>query len=254
MIRPLRTDLAVKTDMAIPKILHYCWFGGGECPKISKKCFKSWAKYFKDYRIIRWDESNFDCKCIPYVEQAYNAKKFMYVSDYARLCALYEYGGIYFDVDCKVLKSFAPLMDDYAFTGYGGDNREIASCTLAFEKKDPFIKECIDSYQNESFICSDGEYNTLSINQRMTNILISHGFEPNGKEQTVCNVKIYPMTYFCPLSMLPDTVKDCKSKDTYSMTIWTNEELLRERSLPVRIAHKTGLNLVKRKILEVIKK
>lgn len=240
--------------MSIPKILHYCWFGDGEYPKIDKKCFKTWKKYLADYEFMKWDETNFDCGCIPYVKQAYDAKKFMYVSDYARLLAMYKYGGLYLDMDCKVLKSFNPLLDSHAFTGYGGDNKEIAACTLAFEPNNPFVKECIESYEKDSFILEDGSYNTKSINIRMTELLQNHGFIPNGKEQEVSGVHIYPMTYFCPLSMLPDTVKDCKSKDTYSMTIWTGKELLRERNLIVRFAHKTGLNKIKRKIVEVIKK
>ena len=240
--------------MAIPKILHYCWFGGNEFPKISKKCFKTWQKHLSDYDIIKWDESNFDITCLPYVKQAYDAGKYMYVSDYARLLALYKHGGVYLDVDCKVIKSFNPLLDCNAFTGFGGDNREIAACTLAFEPENPFIKECLDSYENDSFILQDSAYNLMSINVRMTGLLQNHGFVPNGQEQEVLGIHIYPMTYFCPLSMLPDSVVDCKSKNTYSMTIWTNKELLRERSLPVRIAHKTGLNVLKRKITERIRK
>ena len=235
--------------MAIPKILHYCWFGRGEIPKVGKKCFKSWDKYLGDFEFMRWDESNFDIHCNRYVEEAYQEKKYMYVSDYARLLALYEYGGVYMDVDCKVLKSFEPLLSNHAFTGYGGDNYEIAACTLAFEKGNPFIKECLDSYMHDVFIKEDGSYNTWSINLRMTELLQKYGFEPNGQSQIVRGIKIYPMTYFCPLSMLPDTVKDCKSKDTYSMTIWTNKELLRERSLLVKFARKMRLNKLKRKVL-----
>ena len=89
---------------------------------------------------------------------------------------------------------------------------------------------------------------------RMTDLLEKHGFVPNGKEQTVCGVRIYPMTYFCPLSMLPDTVKDCKSKNTYCIHIWSSKELKRQRSFIVRFAHKTGLNILKRKLLEGLKK
>lgn len=237
--------------MAIPKILHYCWFGKGEMPKISKKCLKSWDKHLSSFVIKRWDETNFDVRCNKYVEEAYNAKKFMYVSDYARLLALYNEGGLYLDVDCFVKKDFSPLLEkNVAFTGFGGDNAEIAACTLAFEKGNPFIKECLDSYENDSFINSDGSYNILSINERMTRILEKYGFFRNGKEQTVNGIKIYPMTYFCPLSMLPDTVPDCKSKNTYSLTIWTDKSLKRERCFWVRFAHKTGLNKLKRKIFK----
>lgn len=236
--------------MAIPKILHYCWFGNTELPRIGKRCVKSWKKHLKDFQLMKWDESNFDIHCNQYVEQAYQAGKYMYVSDYTRLQALYEHGGVYLDVDCKVKKSFGPLLKGHAFTGFGGDNKEIAACTLAFEKGDAFIKECLDSYKNDKFIYDDGTYNTLSVNQRMTKLLEKYGFQQNGLEQTVQNIKIYPMTYFCPLSMLPAEVKDCKSRDTYSLTIWTNKELLRERSLLVRVGRKIGLNKLKHRIFK----
>ena len=232
--------------MSIPKILHYCWFGGGKIPPVAQKCYRSWQKFFAGYEIKRWDESNFDVNINTYVKEAYDGKRYMYVSDFARLSALYEYGGVYLDVDCKVIKSFDPLLEEEGFTGFGGDDREIAACTMAFTKGHPFIKEVLDTYKNDAFI-KDGKPDTTSINERMTRILESHGFKRNGKEQTVCGVKIYPMTYFCALSMLPDTVKDCKSKNTFSMTIWTSKELKRERSFFVRLAHKLGLNKVKRK-------
>ncbi len=241
--------------MSIPKILHYCWFGGENKSKLSAKCFKSWKKYLSAFEFKLWNEQNFDINCNEYVKEAYKAKKFAYVSDYARLLALYEYGGLYLDVDCKVKKDFSPLLDrNDAFTGYGGDNVELAACTMAFSPKNPFVKECLDSYSKDKFINPDGSYKLVSINVRMTEILIKHGFIPNGKEQVIDGIRIYPMTYFCPLSMLPDTVPDCKSKNTYSMTIWSSKELKRERSFLVRFAHKTGLNKIKRKIVSVLKK
>ena len=234
--------------MAIPKILHYCWFGKGELPKTARRCMKSWPQKLRGFEIRRLDESNFDIGVNRYVKEAYEARKFMYVSDYARLLALYREGGLYLDVDCMVKKDFSPLLEaNAAFTGYGGDDRELAACTLAFEAGHPFLKECLDSYEDDRFRKEDGSYNQKSVNIRMTELLEKHGFVPNGKEQTVCGIHIYPMTYFCPLSMLPDTVPDCKSKSTYSMTIWDSEELKHERNFFVRLAHKTGLNKLKRK-------
>ena len=224
--------------MSIPKILHYCWFGKGEFPKREQKCLKSWHKYLNSFDWKLWNEENFDVNCNEYVKEAYAAKKYMYVSDYCRLLVLYNCGGLYLDTDCLVKKDFSDLLGGKSFTGYGGDNWEIAAHTLAFEPHNPFIKECLDSYQHDRFILPDGSYNLKSINIRMTELLQNHGFVP----------------YFCPLSMLPDTVKDCKSRNTYCIHIWSSKELKRERSLPVRIAHKTGLNLLKRKILGVIEK
>lgn len=241
--------------MAIPKILHYCWFGERNFPKRETKCFKSWNKNLASFVIKKWNEANFDIHINKYVEEAYNAKKYMYVSDYARLLVLYNEGGLYLDTDCLVKKDFTHLIENNsAFTGFGGDNSEIAAHCLAFEKNNSFIKECIDSYENDSFINEDGTFNLLTINERMTRILEKYGFQRNGKEQTVCGVKIYPMTYFCPLSMLPDTVKDCKSKNTYCIHVWSSKELKRERSFLVRIAHKFGLNKLKRKIISVLKR
>lgn len=240
--------------MAIPKILHYCWFGNGEMPRTETKCVKHWNRFFSDYKVILWNEENFDIHLNEYVEEAYSSKKYAYVADVARLKALYEYGGIYLDADCKVLKSFNELLNCHAFTGFGGDNKELAACTLAFEPHDPFIKECLDSYNNDHFVEADGTLKMWSINQRMTQILMKYGFEQNGKKQVINDIIIYPMSYFCPLSMLPDTVKDCKGKDTHCMVLWTNPELKRERNLLIRFAHKTGLNKIKRKIVEVLKR
>ena len=89
----------------IPKIIHYCWFGGGPKPKSVEKCIRSWKKYCSDYEIIEWNEDNFDISSSPlYAKQAYAAKKWAFVSDYARLKVVFEYGGIYFDTDVQVIK------------------------------------------------------------------------------------------------------------------------------------------------------
>ena len=121
-------------------------------PKAEKSCVERFAKFFPDYKIIRWDERNFDINYNEYVSQAYAAGKFSYVSDVCRLYALYNYGGVYLDADCKVLKSFDDLLDSEAFTGFGGDNKEIAACTLAFKPGHPFIKEFLSDYECRSFL------------------------------------------------------------------------------------------------------
>lgn len=83
----------------IPKIIHYCWFGKGELPPLALKCIESWKKYMPDYEIKEWNEDNYDVRKIPYTSQAYDAKKYAFVSDYARFDILYEHGGLYFDTD-----------------------------------------------------------------------------------------------------------------------------------------------------------
>ena len=100
----------------IPKIIHYCWFGGGPKPKSVEKYIRSWKKYCSDYEIIEWNEDNFDISSSPlYVKQAYAAKKWAFVSDYARLKVVFEYGGIYFDTDVQVIKNIDTLLQYDAF-------------------------------------------------------------------------------------------------------------------------------------------
>ena len=103
--------------MSIPKVIHYCWFGGNPLPKSAKKCIDSWKKYCPDYKIIRWDESNFDINCTPYCEKLYNEKRWAFLSDYARLKIIYENGGIYFDTDVELVKPLDDLLHNQCFMG-----------------------------------------------------------------------------------------------------------------------------------------
>ena len=81
------------------KVIHYCWFGNNPLGAKEQKCIASWKKFFPDFEIKEWNESNFDVKCNKYVEQAYNNKKYAFVSDFARFEIMYKYGGLYFDTD-----------------------------------------------------------------------------------------------------------------------------------------------------------
>lgn len=103
----------------IPRKIHYCWFGHGEMSELEKKCIESWKRLCPNYEIIRWDEDNFDVNSIQYTQQAYNCKKFAFVSDYARLDIIYRYGGIYLDTDVELLKPLDSLLQEQAFMGFG---------------------------------------------------------------------------------------------------------------------------------------
>lgn len=101
----------------IPKIIHYCWFGKGLMPKSQRDCIKGWRKLMPDYQIMRWDESNFDVNCCPYVKESYAKRKYAFVADVARLVALSEYGGIYLDTDVEVFQRFDRFLDLNFFSG-----------------------------------------------------------------------------------------------------------------------------------------
>jgi len=94
----------------IPHTIHYCWFGHAPLPASARKCIASWRKHFPDYEIKEWNESNFDVACIPYIQQAYEHKKYAFVSDYARFYILYHHGGVYFDTDVEVIKDMTDIL------------------------------------------------------------------------------------------------------------------------------------------------
>ena len=101
----------------IPKIIHYCWFGGNPLPELAMKCIESWRTYFPDYEIKEWNEDNFDVNIIPYTKEAYENKKYAFVSDYARFWILYNHGGIYFDTDVEVIKKMDDIIEKGSFMG-----------------------------------------------------------------------------------------------------------------------------------------
>ena len=105
----------------IPKIIHYCWFGKGEKPKLAQKCIDSWKEHCFDYKIVEWNEDNFDINTNAYTKMCFEQSKYAFLSDYLRLIVVYKYGGIYFDTDVEVIKSIDNLLDNKAFFGFETD-------------------------------------------------------------------------------------------------------------------------------------
>ena len=195
----------------IPKIIHYCWFGGNPLPKSALKCIASWQRYLPDYEIKEWNESNFDVYSIPYTREAYAAKKYAFVSDYARFDILNKYGGLYFDTDVEVLRSMDDIIAKGPFMGreagswmraYGRPNGLAVAPGLALgaEAGHPLYKEILDVYQTLQFRLADGSLNTKTICWYVTEILLKHGLTDNNEfVEQVAGVWIYPKDYFCPM-------------------------------------------------------
>ena len=110
---------------SIPKVIHYCWFGGKPLPRSAEKCIASWKKFLPEYEIVRWDESNFNVNAIPYTREAYAAGKYAFVSDYARFWILYHNGGVYFDTDVEVINNLDDILSRGNFMGVEQQNDEI---------------------------------------------------------------------------------------------------------------------------------
>ncbi|MDY3305075.1 MAG: glycosyltransferase [Clostridia bacterium] len=204
----------------IPKIIHYCWFGGKPLDTKSKKCIESWKKYFYDYEIKEWNESNFDYKQCRYSAEAYNEKKWAFVSDYARFKILYEYGGIYFDTDVEIIKDLSPILKNGAFMGCENPkeykNISVApGLGIASPAGLPFYKEMADDYEKSSFYKKDGSLNLYTVVERTTDNLKKHGLKNENKIQNIAEINIYPSEYFCPINM--STGKLETTNNTYSI-------------------------------------
>ena len=202
--------------MAIPKKIHYCWFGGNPLPKLAKKCIKSWKKYCPDYKIIEWNENNFDIASAPlYVRQAYEAKKWAFVTDYVRLKIVFEEGGVYFDTDVQVLKNIDCLLKDKGFFGF--EYEKCISTGLGFgaEKGNELILEMMADYEEIPFLLDDGSFDLMSCPDRNTHVLIKYGLLQNNQLQVVNGCTIYPSDYFSPKSYVTGKIK--KTKNTLTI-------------------------------------
>ncbi len=184
----------------IPKKIHYCWFGKSELPRLSRECIKSWEKHLPEYEIIRWDESNFDVNSIPYVKEAYENKKYAFISDYVRLYVMYHYGGIYMDTDVEVISSLDPFLENRAFSGFESEGI-IPTGIMASEKGFKLFEEFLEYYTNRVFVKADGSLDMTTNTVIMTNILKGKGFIPNGQYQEIEGFALYPKDFFCPLEM-----------------------------------------------------
>lgn len=185
----------------IPKVIHYCWFGRNPKPKKILDCIASWKRVLPEYAIKEWNEDNFDLECCDYVREAYEAKKWAFVTDYVRLYALYTEGGIYLDSDVEVVKSLDPYLNCAAFSG-----RESArSCltgTMGAEKGSAWIRDMIEPYATRVFLKADGSLNLTTNVVYANEVLLPKGlpFE-DAPFEIPGYVKIYPTEVFCPKSL-----------------------------------------------------
>ena len=181
----------------IPKIIHYCWFGRGPKPKLAKRCIESWKKYCPDYEIKEWNEDNFDLDMYPYVREAYDNRKFAFVTDVVRLYALLNEGGIYMDTDVEVLKPLDSLCEYEAVSGFEAEAR-IPTGLMACRGGHPLFQEMLNDYDGLHFVRKDGSLDMTTNVTRITNVCLRHGFIPNGKLQTVAGFTLLPQDYLCP--------------------------------------------------------
>ncbi len=198
----------------IPKVIHYCWFGGKTLPKSALKCINSWKKYCPDYKIIEWNEKNFNIDCCPYVREAYEEKKWAFVSDVARLYALVNYGGIYMDTDVEVIKPLDSLLKYDAVSGFEND-KQIPTGLMACIKGQKFFLKLLHDYDKRHFKLGNGTFDTTTNVLRITKICRRYGFKPNNRLQTFGGFTLLPRDYLCPKDF--ETGKIHISKNTLTI-------------------------------------
>lgn len=231
----------------IPKIIHYCWFGGNPLPELAQKCIASWKKFLPDYEIKEWNESNYDVRKIPYTAQAYDAKKYAFVSDYARFDILYQYGGVYFDTDVEVIKDLRPIIEKGAFIGVEKGTRPFlaAGLGIASPAASGIYREILDSYQSEQFVKEDGSLNLKTVCERVSFIFAKHGFFESDNMQYVADTFIYPSEYFCPKNF--DTGNLEITENTYSIHhydgSWMPPYIVAQQQAKIRFYRRFGKNI-----------
>ena len=200
----------------IPKIIHYCWFGRNPLPETTKEYIKTWKKYCPDYEIIEWNENNFDMDCCIYVREAYEAKKWAFISDYVRLKVLYEHGGIYMDTDVEVCKSFDDLLGYSAWSGFESDSC-IPTGTMASDKQNEWIGNLLKYYDGRHFKNENGDFDLTTNVVTITKITKEiYNINLNNKRQVFGNnYLLLPFEYLCAKSL--ENGKIYKTNNTYTI-------------------------------------
>lgn len=177
----------------IPKTIHYCWFGGKPLPKSARKCIASWRKFFPDYVIKEWNESNFDVKMVPYTAEAYAAKKYAFVSDFARFWILHREGGVYFDTDVEVIRPMDDILERGAFLGMENSESVNPGLGLAVEPGHSLYAWYIEYFSDKHF--TPDQPSMIPVLRKK---LLELGWQQENRIQFVDGITIYPPDYFCP--------------------------------------------------------
>lgn len=231
----------------IPRIIHYCWFGRDEMPELVKQCVASWRTHMPDWEYRLWDEASLAqtlkeptpnpslkegeqtpllnpptngdedwLKFMPaYVQEAYAAKKYAFVSDYVRLWTLEREGGLYLDTDVEVLRSFEPLMNDTAFIGLEESLALLpGTCVMACEAHCQWVRDMLVTYDGALFMREDGSMDLTTNVQRLGERMLQAGLMRERKVQYLSHwgLRVYTHDYFSPIT---STRVLRKSKNTY---------------------------------------
>ena len=236
-------------EKSIPKIIHYCWFGKSPLPDLALKCIDSWKKYCPDYKIIEWNEENYDINCCAYIKEAYAEKKWAFVSDYARFDILSKYGGIYFDTDVELIKPIDDIVAKGPFTGKEdlAGERVAPGLALAGYPNFPLYEEILKFYQKEHFKLKDGN-NTHTIVMYFTELLQKYNYRPSNEIDIIQGLYIYPKKYFCPMDYYTGdlSIEDETRSIHHYTESWKNAKQKSWHKMEIKLYKIFGENIARR--------
>lgn len=199
----------------IPKVIHYCWFGGKEMPRLYQKCIESWKRYCPDYTIQQWDETNCDINETLYTRQAYEVGKMGFVPDYFRLKIIYENGGVYLDTDVELLKNIDDLLYNHAFCGLQLPDEVNLGLGFGACKGNDLIYRLLERYKSMRFIGEDGRLDETYSGIFQTKDLMDAGMRYGNRLQQLCGMTIYPIEVLSPKNCLTE---ECRiSENSYAL-------------------------------------
>ncbi|WP_148630492.1 glycosyltransferase family 32 protein [Bacillus sp. E214] len=223
----------------IPKIIHYCWFGKNPLPDLALKCIESWKRHLPDYEIMEWNEDNFDINSNQYVKQAYESGKWAFVTDYVRLYALYNYGGIYMDTDVEVLRPLDSFLNHNAFSGFES-NTTIPTGIIGSTKYNEWIKILLDDYNSRSFIKRDSSFDLTTNVETITKITKSkYNLQENNMYQVLSDdIHLYPSEWFCPFNITTGKLEI--TPNTHTIHHFSGSWLSKRQKIKRRIIYLLG--------------
>ena len=216
----------------IPKIIHYCWFGRNEKPKLAVKCIKSWEKHCPDYTIKEWNEDTFDIDAYPYARYCYLSKKWAFLSDFVRLVVVEKEGGLYFDTDVELLKNPDELLQYDAFYGFENDKTVASGLGFGAVPGHVTVQKMKEIYLN-MIPDEEGKYPVVSCPALNTEALLDLGLKQNGCYQVIHGAAIFPVDYLNPLNDQTGEIK--KTQNTISIHWYSKSWISRGARIRSRI-------------------
>lgn len=216
----------------IPKIIHYCWFGGAPLSRETEKYMDTWRACCPGYEIRRWDESSFDVNCCAYTSEAYAAKKWAFLTDYVRLWALEQYGGIYMDTDVELLKPLDEFLTEPAFCGFEREE-QLSTALIGSEPHGRWVQMLLEDYKDRHFLRPDGTPDETTNVQVISAATRDRcGIVMNGQAQKAEGlISVYPRDWFSPMTFYTGQGRPTENTRAihHFVASWHDEQWQRER-------------------------